>query len=258
MVLADIDIETALLKFESTGLILRGHFTSPTTQQLEWCERRLLARIHALTLGILRKEIEPATAGQFINWLLAWQHLAPNTQLSGEQGLLEVISQLQGYEIPANAWEKLIFAKRVKEYHNDWLDHLCLTGVIGWGRLSPHPAMGLTEGEETQSKRIVPTSVTPITFFVRAEAEWLAGLHQVKQADLSILSHTAQSIYAYLQDNGASFFSDIVEGVGALKTQVETALWELVAAGLLTADGFDNLRALIDPEASGRQARSSC
>ncbi|WP_347252511.1 DEAD/DEAH box helicase, partial [Legionella sp.] len=130
------DVEKTLLRLESTGLILRGHFRA--TNQLEWCERRLLARIHGLTLGILRKEIEPVTAMQFMNWLLTWQHLAPGSQLRGEQGLLEVIKQLQGYEVPANAWEKCIFTKRIKDYDKDWLDHLCFTGVIGWGRISPH------------------------------------------------------------------------------------------------------------------------
>lgn len=246
------EVEKTLLKLESTGLILRGHFRA--TNQLEWCDRRLLARIHALTLGILRKEIEPVTATQFMNWLFTWQHLAPGSQLRGEHGLLEVIKQLQGFEIPANAWEKLIFAKRIKDYDKDWLDHLCFTGVIGWGRVSPHPAMSVTLDEEAQFKRILPTSVTPITFFVREDAAWMAGIPQVNPSDLQVLSHTAQSIYRFLKENGASFFIDIVEGVGDLKTQVEIGLWELVAAGLITADAFDNLRALIDPHRrSGRR-----
>lgn len=246
------EVEKTLLKLESTGLILRGHFRA--TNQLEWCDRRLLARIHALTLGILRREIEPVTATQFMNWLFTWQHLAPGSQLRGEHGLLEVIKQLQGFEIPANAWEKLIFAKRIKDYDKDWLDHLCFTGVIGWGRVSPHPAMSVTLDEEAQFKRILPTSVTPITFFVREDAAWMAGIPQVNPSDLQVLSHTAQSIYRFLKENGASFFIDIVEGVGDLKTQVEIGLWELVAAGLITADAFDNLRALIDPHRrSGRR-----
>jgi ATP-dependent Lhr-like helicase len=248
------ELEKTLLKLEATGLILRGNFR--TSNQLEWCERRLLARIHSLTLGILRKEIEPVNATQFIHWLLTWQHLAPGTQLQGEQGLLEVIKQLQGYEIPANAWEKLIFAKRVKDYDKDWLDHLCFTGVIGWGRLSPHPAISLSTDEDNQFKRILLTSITPITFFVRESADWMGTMHSIHNIDLQALSHTAKSIYAYLQEYGASFFIDIVEGINELKTQVETGLWELVSAGLITADGFDNLRALIDPHRrAGKRGR---
>ena len=171
-------IEQTLIKLEATGFILRGQFREVNLTELEWCERRLLARIHSLTLGLLRKEIEPVTAPQFINWLLDWQHLSKGSQLRGERGLLEVIKQLQGYEIPANAWEKQVFAKRIIDYNKDWLDHLCLTGVIGWGRFSLHPAMAvsLDDDNESPSKRITPTSISPITFFVREDSAWMAGL----------------------------------------------------------------------------------
>jgi ATP-dependent Lhr-like helicase len=255
-------IEQTLFKLEVTGLILRGNFRAIDSKELEWCERRLLARIHALTLGILRKEIEPVNAEQFINWLLDWQHLSPGSQLRGERGLLEVIQQLQGYEIPANAWEKQIFAKRVIDYNKDWLDYLCFRGVIGWGRLSPHPAIAALADETEEGKgskpykRIIPNSVSPITFFIRAESAWMAGIKTYNQNDLQVLSHVAQSIYTYLKENGASFFIDIVESIGHLRTEVETGLWELVSAGIITADGFDNLRALIDPKRrNGRRGR---
>lgn len=242
------EVDQALLKMEASGLILRGNFRTTNKDEMEWCERRLLARIHHLTRGILRKEIEPVTAAQFASWLLTWQHLTPDTQLRGEQGLLEVIRQLQGYEIPANAWEKNIFAKRVVDYDREWLDHLCFTGVIGWGRLSPHPAFisSLEEGN-TVYKRIQPTSVTPITFFVRDASDWLMRPQHSNEKNLDILSHIAQTVYLYLKENGASFFTEIVDEVRHLKTEVELALWELVSAGFITADGFDNLRSLIDP-----------
>lgn len=234
------DVEQALLKLETTGLILRGHFKF--SDQTEWCERRLLARIHRLTIGKLRKEIEPVTAAQFVNWLLVWQNLAKGTQLNGEHGLLEIIRKLQGFEIPANAWEEQILAKRIKDYDPDMLNRLCLSGVIGWGRLSPHPSM-----EDTATKkRIMPTSVAPITFFVREESDWMQN-HKLEESNLNALSHVAKNIYAYLNQKGASFFVDIVRGVNHLKSEVETGLWELVAAGLITADNFDSLRALIDP-----------
>ena len=109
-------------------------------REMEWCERRLLARIHRLTVGMLRKQIEPVTAAQFMRWLMRWQHVAPGSQVSGERGVLEVLQQLQGFEIPANAWERQILARRVSDYDPKWLDQLCLTGAVGWGRLSPHPA----------------------------------------------------------------------------------------------------------------------
>jgi ATP-dependent Lhr-like helicase len=190
-------------------------------------------------------------AGLFIQWLLKWQHLAPGTQLSGEEGLLEVIRQLQGFEIPANAWEREILAKRVTDYDKDTLDRLCFSGQIGWGRLSPHPATLAETNKDSglpNKKRVIPTSIAPITFFVRGETGWMA-IHQQKaeQSDFSRLSHAAKSIYEYIEAKGASFFTDIVRGAGRLGAEVETGLWELVTAGLVTADGFDNLRALIDP-----------
>jgi hypothetical protein len=117
--------------------------------QEEWCERRLLARIHHLTVATLRKQVEPVTAAQFMRWLLRWQHLAPQSQLSGERGLLLVLRQLQGFEIPANAWEKQVLARRMNDYDPAALDQLCLTGAVGWGRLSPHPATLEDSGDDT-------------------------------------------------------------------------------------------------------------
>src|SRR5579862_7894134 len=307
------DIEKALLRMEASGTVLRGKFSGgastsqecvdlrstgqpraavPTNsfsnpQETEWCERRLLARIHRLTVGMLRKQIEPVTPAQFMRWLLRWQHVTPGSQVSGERGTLEVLQQLQGLEIPANAWERQVLARRVADYDPKWLDQLCLTGAVGWGRLSPHPATLESGGAEGQrQRRVIPTSVAPITFFVREEADWMGlvkhphfsqseenkNLHPVakgatatEKAHLGIatssgLSNGADVVREFLRQRGASFFADIVRATGKLKAEIETALWELVAAGLVTADGFDNLRSLIDPkrragQGAGRVAR---
>lgn len=240
------EIEAALLQLETTGLILRGNFTVHTTETIEWCERRLLARIHRLTVGRLRKEIEPVTAAQFMRWLLQWQHLAPGTQLRGERGLLEIIKQLQGFEMAANAWETEVLAKRIHNYDRSMLDKLCLAGVIGWGRLSPHPAT--IDQETTSKKRIMPTSNAPITFFVREESQWMPTNERLSQDEnLLGLSHAAKDVYHFLRQRGASFLTEIIRGTKRLAAEVEAGLWELVTAGIITADGFDNLRALIDP-----------
>ena len=241
------EIEKSLLRIEATGAILRGKFSDTGTGETEWCDRRLLARIHRLTLGTLRKQIEPATAAQFMRWLMRWQHVAPSTQVLGERGTLEVLRQLQGFEIPANAWERQILARRVADYDPAVLDQLCLMGAVGWGRLSPHPAT--LEDSAEGKRRVIPTSVAPITFFVRDEADWMMPRHSA--ADLPEargLSHGARQVLEFLRQRGASFFADIVRGTDKLKAEVETALWELVAAGVVTADGFDNLRSLIDPK----------
>jgi ATP-dependent helicase Lhr and Lhr-like helicase len=297
--LAGSDVEKALLRMEASGTILRGNFTGappragvlpahetvelrtnerpeaavppqPQAHETEWCERRLLARIHRLTVGMLRKQIEPVTAAAFMRWLMRWQHVAPGTQVTGERGTLEVLQQLQGFEIPANAWERQVLVRRIADYDPKWLDQLCLTGAVGWGRLSPHPATidsggdgnGATQGEAPpRQRRVIPTSVAPITFFLRAEADWMIPRHAAgDEGEARGLSHGAKLVLEFLRQRGASFFADIVRGTGKLKAEIETGLWELVAAGLVTADGFDNLRALIDPkrragQGSGRSTR---
>ncbi len=274
--LAASDIEKALLRMEAAGTVLRGKFSgaagtragapAPHESETEWCDRRLLARIHRLTVGMLRKQIEPVTAAQFMRWLARWQHVAPGSQVSGERGTLEVLQQLQGFEIPANAWERQILGRRVADYDPKWLDQLCMTGAVGWGRLSPHPATvesgGTSDAGVPRQRRVIPTSVAPITFFVREEADWMAirqnphvsqntrdmGHPDSDFSEARGVGHGAQLVLEFLRQRGASFFADIVRGTGKLKAEIETALWELVAAGLVTADGFDNLRALIDPK----------
>jgi ATP-dependent Lhr-like helicase len=273
-----IEIEKALLRMEASGAVLRGQFTDRATRPAgpaphdfdhEWCERRLLARIHRLTVATLRKQIEPVTAAQFMRWLLRWQHVASGSQVQGERATLEILRQLQGFEIPASAWERQILSRRIANYDPTWIDQLCLTGAVGWGRLSPHPAT--LEDTAAGKRRVIPTSVAPITFFVREEADWMIPHHAAssrsmtadpgpEQPEVRGLSEVARQVLDFLRRRGASFFADIVRGTERLKAEVETALWELVAGGLITADGFDNLRSLIDPkrragQGNGRLAR---
>jgi ATP-dependent Lhr-like helicase len=291
--LPDDDVEGAMLRLEATGAVLRMPGVglldeSPSASSIDapaprmagsvgnrppafWCDRRLLARIHRLTLGRLRREIAPISQADFMRWQLRWQHAAPGTQAAGERGLLEVLRQLQGFEAPANAWEQHILPSRVHKYDPAALDQLCLTGIVGWGRLSPHPAtLAGVDAEGRRPRRVMPTSVAPITFFVREDADWWGGRADARlrrpqrdekpDATGARLSPPARDVLQMLQRAGASFFPDIVRGTRRLKAEVETALWELVAAGLVTADGFDNLRALIDPRrraghGTGRHAR---
>jgi ATP-dependent helicase Lhr and Lhr-like helicase len=250
-------IDRALLRLETSGAILRGRFTDLIGDETEWCERRLLARIHRLTIGTLRKQIEPMTPAQFMRWLLRWQHVAPGSQLLGERGTLEALQQLQGFEAPARSWERQILARRIAAYDPKVLDQLCLTGAVGWGRLSPHPAT--LEAVTVEGRRVIPTSVAPISFFVREDSDWMIPRRKPED-EAQGLSRAASEALSFLRQRGASFFADVVRGTGRLKAEVETALWELVAGGMITADGFDNLRALIDPKrrsghGSGRTTR---
>jgi ATP-dependent Lhr-like helicase len=248
------EIESALLKLESEGQVMRGRFSPDLAEgETEWCNRRVLARIHRLTLGQLRREIEPVTAAQLQRFLFQWQHLNPRSRLHGVDGTLQIIRQLQGYEISAAAWEAEVLSRRVARYEPEFLDQLCLSGEVMWARLSPHPAF-----EAAEPRRVRPTRTAPIAIFLRESADWLAAPDP--EAKPPMLSHAAREVLTQIEQRGASFFADLVRATGRLASEVEDGLWELVAAGLATADGFENLRSLLDPkrrrgEGRGRLAR---
>ena len=244
----------ALLAMEMQGLSMRGVFEhakppDEAMHEIEWCERRILQRIHRLTLGSLRKQIEPVTAAVFLRWLLDFQHVAPQTQLSGEEGVLAAIEQLEGFEAPAIEWERTLLPARVANYDPRWLDNLCLAGIVGWGRVSPHPAW--TSAEGGAPRRVIPTTAAPITFFLRESAEWLHHALAAKCVDEAVLAQSlspeAQQLRALLTERGAAFAADLQRLSGLNKLQTTTALWELATAGLAAADGFDQLRAMMDP-----------
>jgi ATP-dependent Lhr-like helicase len=249
-------VDQGLGQLEAEGQILRGRFTPrDASEEIEWCHRRLLARIHRLTIGRLRREIEPVTTAEFFAFLHRWQHLSPGSQLHGVDGTLQIIKQLQGCEFPAAAWEAEVLPRRIANYDPEYLDALCLAGEVSWGRLSPHPAF---EREEDERRRVRPTRVAPLAIFLRDDAGWLLATPQPSPKDS--LSHPAQELLAVLETRGASFFADLTRATGRLASEVEDGLWELVTAGLVTADGFENLRALLDPkrrrgEGKGRTAR---
>jgi len=236
-------VDAALIRLETEGQVLRGRFRSAAD---EWCNRRILARIHRLTLGALRREIEPVSTAEYVRFLFRWQHVAPSSRLHGIDGTLHVIRQLEGYEIPAAAWEATVLPARVAGYKPEYLDRLCYTGDVMWGRLSPHPALAITHVNEVAAgrpRRIRPTKLAPIALFARENA---GALIVRNDCDTEALSHAGRDVLAEIGRRGAPFFADIVRGTKRLPAEVEEALWQLVAAGLVTADGFDALRALTD------------
>ena len=180
-----------------------------------------------------------------MRFLFRWQHLAPGTQLHGADGVLQIVIELQGYEISAAAWEADVLRRRIAGYKPEWLDELCLAGDVMWGRLSPHPAL---DPSRHAPRRVRPTRIAPVSLFQRAEAAWLlerAGTNGGDVApDEAALSHSARDLLEALRRRGASFLPDLVRATGRLTSEVEDGLWELLAAGVVTADGFDNLRAL--------------
>ena len=244
-------MDGALLALEAEGRILRGRFSprsftpdlrSPTSDPasesdsvLEWCDRRLLARIHRYTLNRLRAEIEPATAVEFMRFLLYWQHVASDDGVNGIEGLAAVAEQLDGYELAAAAWEHDVLPARVRDYEPEAIDALCLSGRVAWGRLAPMDGAGKA-----------PLKSSPIALMLREHAAlWRAGTEGV--GDPEALTSEARAVHDALAARGALFFHELVAVTGILRTQVERALGELAGAGLVTADSFSGLRALLTP-----------
>ena len=231
------EIEGALLDLEREGFILRGKF-HPGTPETEWCDRRLLARIHRLTINRLRAEIQPVSIAEYQRFLLAWQRVDPEHRAEGLEGVGAVLEFLDGYELPAAAWEPELLGLRVKDYTPGWLDQLCLTGRIGWGRLT------LPEG--TTGRLLSPVRSSPVSLFVRKNlSHWLA---LSIAPGLAEFSPDAGRTLETLSRGGALFFGEIVRQTGLLPSRVEQALAELTARGCVTADSFEGLRALLVPE----------
>ena len=230
------DIEFALAALEHEGFVLRGHFSAGVTS-LEWCERRLLARIHRYTLDRLRKEIEPVSAADFLRFLFKWQRVATGSRGEGPDGLGAVIDLLDGYQVAAGAWESEVLPARLTDYDPLWLDGLCLSGEIAWGRLTV----------DAKSRKTGPVRGTPIALYRRDRGEiWRAGLPEADAATLP-LSSTAKALMGAFDSRGALFFGDLVNTTGLLRTEVEKGLAELVAWGLVSSDSFAGLRALLVP-----------
>ncbi|WP_149088201.1 DEAD/DEAH box helicase [Pseudomonas prosekii] len=240
--LASNDVSQALARLESEGYVLRGQFT-PGAEQDEWCERHLLARIHRYTVKRLRREIEPVALQDFMRFLFDWQHLSSTTQGQGSAVLPSIISQFEGYPAAASAWDSDILPARLKDYSASWLDDLCRSGKLVWTRLT------------TRSKSAsTALRSTPILLLPRSQVGLWSGL--TEQTPVSELSPKTQKVFEALSQHGALFFDELIHEAHLLRAELEIALQELVGAGLVNADSFAGLRALITP-ASKRQQRSS-
>jgi ATP-dependent Lhr-like helicase len=247
-------VERGLLALEASGNVLRGQFETGATdsvRSLQWCDRALLARIHRLTLGRLRSEIEPVSAAEFIKFLFRWQHVDAESRLRGREGLLAVIGQLQGVELPAPAWEQAVLATRIEDYDPAELEQLCLAGLVAWGRIKSDFDDGSElplEPRQRKNRKRTLSRVAPIAFLIRDNLERFLEPVTRPWEEFGVLSPAARSVAQYLEQRGASFLNDIARGTGLLKTQAEEGLWELVAHGLATGDGIAGLRVLLKPE----------
>jgi len=246
-----LEIETALLKLEAEGFVIRGRFT-PGTTETQWSARRLLARIHSYTLNRLRQEIEPVSSADFIRFLLAWQKVAPDHQMEGPESVRAIIEQLEGFEAPAAAWEGELLPSRLVEYDPAWLDALCLSGEVVWARLTPPVRTAGDNGIE-RPRGAGPVRNTPIALLKRKNFARWSSVFPLLAVEVEF-STTTQVVFDYLKHRGASFFTDIVESTKLLRSQVEEALAELVANGVVVSDSFTGLRALLTPGSRKTQA----
>ncbi len=225
---------------ESEGGILKGRFV-PGVNDEQWCDRRLLARIHHATVRRLRSEIDPVAARDFLRFLFAWQHVSEETRLEGPDALPVVLGGLEGFEAPAKAWETEILPARLTGYQASWLDAQCLAGRTAWARLTP-PAAASSSGRARQA---TPVGATPIALIERRRAPlWMA---LAPLSDAAPLSGRAEAVLDCLRARGAMFFDELADCARLLRPQLEEALGELVALGLASSDSFGGLRALLVP-----------
>ncbi|HYJ18027.1 MAG TPA: ATP-dependent DNA helicase, partial [Burkholderiales bacterium] len=249
---ATTDVEIALLSLEAEGFVMRGSFTA--LGLAEWCERRLLARITRYTVKRLRQEIEPVPAADFMRFLFDWQRVTDRTE--GPDAVAAVVSQLEGFEAAAAAWETELIPARVSGYEPDWLDDLCRAGRVVWTRLDA-PKL-----DPERARGPSPVRSTPVTLLTRKNLPMWMTLAKVA-TDPPQLSTRAQSVVQYLSEHGASFFDDIAGDMDQPRTFIEDALRELTAAGLVNSDGFGGLRALLlpadkrKPVSGGRRRRTA-
>ncbi len=241
--LGPAQVRAALVALETEGFALRGRFT-PDAPDEEWCDRRLLARIHRYTIERLRAEIEPVSARDFLRFLLDWQHVTRETRMDGPEAVATLVAQLEGFEAPAAAWETEILPARIGDYEPARLDTQCLSGRVSWARLTPR---GERPNGAARTKAPAPLRTTPIALFLRKTASAWAAL--APEPNTVPATPRAEQIADFICEHGASFFDEIVEATGLLRTEVEQGLAELVAQGRATSDSFAGLRALLVPSA---------
>ncbi|HEX9067084.1 MAG TPA: DEAD/DEAH box helicase, partial [Streptosporangiaceae bacterium] len=236
-------IARGLATLEQEGFVLSGRFTSQDAE-LEYCARRLLTRIHGYTRDRRRREVEPVNPRDFMRFLLRWQHLTADTKREGRFGVLSVVEQLQGYELAAGAWEPAVLAARVDGYRRDWLDELCLSGQVSWGRVSVRDPRDPREPRDPRDSRM-PSRATPITLALRDDLPWLLRAARGDLAPAEPDSRATAAVLTALRERGALFRPDIGVVAGLTPEQVAEALWDGVARGLMTADGFRAVRSLL-------------
>ncbi len=269
-------LQVGLLTLEGEGSAIQGRFTAPERAptppksaaevsagsasvaqngpagEVEWCSRRLLARMHGRSRQRRRRAVDPVTPDLFMRFLCRWQHVTPGTQVTSPAGLQQVLEQLQGWEAAVASWEPDILAARVKGYRRSWTDRLCHDGEIQWLRLSPRTV------DDPDRRSAGVSKATPVSIVHRQDLAWLLAAHRGETEAQMPSTGAVAEIVESLAANGPRFLTELAADTGRLATDIETALWEGVARGLFTADGFEAVRTLTAPPGEQRrEARRS-
>ena len=248
-------VTAGLAYLEQSGFALQGSYTTDpgiavdtAPVEVEWVSRRLLARMHSYSRRTRRGGVEPATAQDFMRFLLRWQHVAPGCQLVGEVGLLTVVEQLQGFDAAAVAWEPDLLGARMRRYDPAWLDRLCHDGEVAWLRTNP-PARDL------DAPAVAPSKATPISLVARVDLPWLLmASRSTGDPGEPVVGATAEVIEV-LRERGACFAGELGAATNRLPEDIERALWDGVARGLVMSDGFGAIRARVNPSSRSSQGR---
>ncbi|MDQ4068715.1 MAG: hypothetical protein M3203_04445, partial [Actinomycetota bacterium] len=242
------DVDIALAGLQHEGFALQGRYT-PGADATEWVARRLLTRMHSYSRRTRRQSVEPVTAQDFMRFLLRWQHVAPGTQLAGEQGLIAVLEQLQAFEAAAVSWEGELFTRRIRHYDRGWLDRLCHNGDVAWLRLTPRTV------DDPNTPPVAPSKATPIAVVFRADLPWLLAAARVGTVPGEPTLGATAEVLEVLRQRGASFASDLGAATRRLPDDVERGLWDGVARGLVMSDGFGPIRARVGGSRTAPRAR---
>jgi ATP-dependent helicase Lhr and Lhr-like helicase len=224
-----------------------------------WCARHLLVRLHAASRGRRRRHVEPASLADFVRFAACWQHVATGTRAEGRSGLLAVIEQLQGLEVPAGEWERTVLPARVADYDPRWLDELCLAGEVAWGRLSPRPdgpaavesgveddsPLGSTRPRGGRRGSATPSSATPLALVTRTDLTWMLSAVRADRAVVEPTAGASADVLGVLRAEGARFRSELATAAGRLDAEIDEGLWDLVARGIVTADAYSAVRSLL-------------
>jgi len=230
-----------LARLEAEGSAVQGQFDPALGNQVQWCARHLLSRAHSYSQSRARRQLKPVSTQELVRFLIQWQHVAPGALRQGRAGLLSVIDQLQGCELAAGAWEESVLPARVENYQRQWLEDLCLSGDITWGRLSLRPA---DRDGGNRRGAASPSRATPVTFALRSDLDWLLQAKRGPSTPEEPAHGPAREVLDALREHGAMFAPDLCAATGRMPTEIQEGLWDLVSRGLVTADTFGAVRSL--------------